>query len=270
MKSIKLTFFIFVLSLAYTQHTWSNTKEIAFDSLLDSLETAKVDSIVSLIPPDSVSKFEQKYESWIESINKPEFQVYSNPEMFKTKEYSDFKDYTLGLGPNYIGLLIDFFEGHSTEISYYLLLNITYGDYGYLTGDTKNELRSLNLDAVTWHNYFPYFYFKKILATINKSGSISSAIEFDGKSLNPQVLNLYPNPICNYLVIEFELKKTETISIKLYNYLGQLKDIILNKDICFAGSNSIKWYKKDYIKSGNYILSFESGGTVVNRKIVIK
>jgi len=78
MKSIKFTFIIFVLSFVYTQHTWSNTKEIAFDSLLDSLEIAKVDSIVSLIPPDSVSKFEQKYESWIESTNKPEFQAYSN------------------------------------------------------------------------------------------------------------------------------------------------------------------------------------------------
>jgi len=269
MKSIKFTFIIFVLSFVYTQHTWSNTKEIAFDSLLDSLEIAKVDSIVSLIPPDSVSKFEQKYESWIESTNKPDFQAYSNPEMFKTKEYFEFKDYTLGLGPNYIGLLIDFFEGHSTGISYYLLLGITYKDYSYLIEDTRNELRSLNLDAVTWYDYFPYFYFKKILATINKSDIVSSAKEFDGKSLNPQVLNLYPNPICNYLVIEFELKKTETISIKLYNYLGQLKDIIRNKDIYFAGSNSIKWYRKDF-KSGNYILSFESGGSVVFKKIVIK
>lgn len=270
MKTIKLTFIIFALSFAYTQHIWSNTKEIEFDSLLDSLEIAKVDSIVSLIPPDSVSKFGQKYESWIESTNKPEFQGYSNPEMYKTKEYFDFKEYALSLGPNYIGLLIDFFEGHSTGVSYYLLLDITYEDYGYLTEDTKKELISLNLDAVTWHNYFPYFYFKKILATINKSDIISSAIEFDGKSLNPQVLNLYPNPIYNYLVIEFELEKTETISIKLYNYLGQLKDIIQNKDIYFAGSNSIKWYKKDYIKSGNYILSFESGGSVVSKKIVIK
>jgi hypothetical protein len=269
MKTIKLTFIIFALSFAYTQHTWSNTKEIALDSLFDSLEIAKIDSIVSLIPPDSVSKFEQKYDYWIESTNKPEFQAYSNPEMFKTKEYFEFKDYTLGLGPNYIGLLIDFFEGHSTGVSYYLLLDITYEDYGYLTEETKKELTSLNLDADTWHNYFPYFYFKKILATINKSDIVSSAIESDGKSLNPQVLNLYPNPICNYLVIEFELKKTETISIKLYNYLGQLKDIIRNKDIYFAGSNSIKWYKKD-IKSGNYILSFESGGSVVCKKIVIK
>lgn len=266
MKTEKILFIVLALSFAFSQHVWSNTKVID----LDSLEIAKVDSIVSLIPSDSILKFEQKYETWIESTNKPEIQIHSNPEMYKTKEYFEFKEYTLGLGPNYIGLLIDFFEDHSTGVSYTLLLHIIDEDYGYLIGDTKKELESLNLDAVTWHNSFPNCYFKNILATINVADKVSSVLELDNKTLKPHVINLFPNPISDYLVIEFELEKTETVSIILYNCLGQIKDIIQNEKNYSAGRNSIKWYKNDDITSGNYILLIESGNFIISKKIVIK
>lgn len=266
MRAIKLSF-VFILVMYYSFSQEDSTKNSVIE--FDSLEIAKINWMISQIPSDSITKFESKYETWIESTKKPEIAIHSNPQKYKTEEYFEFMEYTLGLGPNYIGLLIDFFEDHSIGVSWYLLLHITIEDYGHLIDDAKNEIDSLNLDSNYFHS-FPVCYFKKILATIEISDIVDIDTTLRINTFKQNNFNIHPNPIHEYFLIEFELKKTGTVSIKLYNFLGQLQDIIKNEEIYKPGSHNINWNMKDNIYPGIYILSFESGGFVVSKNIVIK
>ncbi|MBN2571601.1 MAG: T9SS type A sorting domain-containing protein [Ignavibacteriales bacterium] len=269
MKAIKISF-VLLLTMNYSFSQEDSTKNSVIE--FDSLDIAKINWMISQIPSDSIAKFELKYETWIESTQKPEIQKHSNPEYYKTEEYYDFKEYCMGLGSNYIGLLIDFFEDHNTGDNLYngLLLDITIEDFGDLIDDVHNELDSLNLNGVSWYDAFPIHYFKKILATIKIPDIVDIDTILHLNTFKQQFFNLYPNPIHDYISIEFELVKTETISIKIHNYLGQLQDIIKNEGIYNSGSHTVKWYRKEYINPGIYILSFESGGFIVSKKIVIK
>ena len=267
MKAIKISF-VLLLTMNYSFSQEDSTNNSVFE--FDSLDIAKINWMISQIPSDSIAKFELKYETWIESTQKPEIQIHSNPEYYKTEEYYEFREYALGLGPNYIGLLIDFYEDQSNGVPHDLLLEITFEDYGHLADDASNTLDSLNLYSIIWFISFPVCYFKKILATIEIPDIVDIDTILHLNTFKQKFFNLYPNPIHDYISIEFELVKTETISIKIHNYLGQLQDIIKNEGIYNSGSHTVKWYRKEYINPGIYILSFESGGFIVSKKIVIK
>lgn len=262
MKTLVLLLFFTGL----TNPIWSNDTVLVFDST----EKSKIEYMINHISSDSISIFEKKYSEWIESTNRPEILIHSNPEMYKTEEFYEFKEFTLSLGDFYIGLLIDFFEEHSNGVYYYLLLDITYDDYGYLIDSVRDELGSLNLDATTWHNNFPTCYFKKILSTIKVPGIPDTVSRVNNSKVNTLLLNFYPNPIQNLFILEFELKEAECISVRLLNDKGQLVDIIRDNVVYTAGKHSMEWYRKSNIISGYYLLSINSDNFKINKKLLLE
>lgn len=268
-----LIILLFQATLVFSQS--GNEEYIYKEIVLNENEDLKIDSIISLIPQDSILKFQNKFDIWLESTNKPEIQVHSNPEKYKTKEFYEFQEFTLSLGKEYIALLIDFFKDHNEGVSYYLLLDITYNDYGFLLDSVRNEIHKIQYTElgeriIYTQLSFAFLYFKNILALIKIDNSELVITNISKrKNLISENFIVFPNPIKNEVNIQFEMNTSDYVTIKILDIYGRELEIITSKEIYPVGKHSIKWTLKNQFNKGTYILVFESMKLLKCKKIII-
>jgi mannobiose 2-epimerase len=79
-------------------------------------------------------------------------------------------------------------------------------------------------------------------------------------------LNVYPNPFSDQLRFTFTLSKPESITIKIWNPLGQLIDEIYAGKLA-GGKHQVLWKKKTSEK-GMYFYTLESNGSILSGKVM--
>jgi photosystem II stability/assembly factor-like uncharacterized protein len=88
----------------------------------------------------------------------------------------------------------------------------------------------------------------------------------------PGLLQSYPNPFNNLTYIWFEIPKTQTVVLSIYNTLGEKVKTLENK-LFEAGSYSVAWNGSDEadrkINPGLYICVMKSGNYVIHKKIIL-
>ncbi|MFW6277704.1 MAG: T9SS type A sorting domain-containing protein [Prolixibacteraceae bacterium] len=278
--------FAFLLNSAFSQTTPQDTTSVAQDTTqqnedesgyieitLNDAEMAKVDSLVSLLSAEEISGFQNHFDLWFESTHVPEIQIQSNPEYLKTEEYYELKEYTLGLGKAYIGLIIDFYLEHHTEASHYILLYITYDDYGHLLDEIRTELNANQYtedgDTVYYKNRnhsFANLYFKNILELIQVTNSeliITSAEEMQANALE---LSVYPNPAHHQFTVSFKLSEPDYPSLKIYNLTGKIVEVRTGEYFP-GGTHTIQM--KTQLKSGIYLVVLKTGNSKSIKKLIV-
>ncbi|TAL67391.1 MAG: hypothetical protein EPN82_15595 [Bacteroidetes bacterium] len=114
----------------------------------------------------------------------------------------------------------------------------------------------------------------KIFAGTKKEGVFSAnindiitAIE-EKTEFIPGSLTVSPNPSCDFFTLKFELKEPGTISIILYNYLGEIVKPIITETKYDAGKNTI-YVTSGNLSSGFYLCSVISATECFNGNILI-
>ncbi|MFQ5604138.1 MAG: amidohydrolase family protein [bacterium] len=87
-----------------------------------------------------------------------------------------------------------------------------------------------------------------------------------------QLLQNYPNPFNPTTTIQFQLPKTDRVTLKIYNLRGQEVQTLLD-EVKQPGSYKIKWDGKNHygrnVSTGLYVLRMEAGEFVLSKKIVL-
>ena len=82
---------------------------------------------------------------------------------------------------------------------------------------------------------------------------------------NVKLLELYPNPLSNYLNINLEINESKPISIDIVNNLGQ---VVYQKEEIIT-SNYVQKVDLTHLDSGVYYVRFRIDGSMFSRKIVV-
>lgn len=82
----------------------------------------------------------------------------------------------------------------------------------------------------------------------------------------------YPNPFNPYTIIKFNLEKSNFIDLNIFDLAGnRVKNLV--KDMLVKGSYEISWDGLDNnsrkVPSSTYILSLQSGGSILSKKMTI-
>jgi len=83
-----------------------------------------------------------------------------------------------------------------------------------------------------------------------------------------RLLQNYPNPFNPATTIAFDLKKSETVSLGVFNALGQKVATLLNGQVMAAGTQTVR-FDATGLPSGFYIYALEVDGHTVSRKMVL-
>ena len=99
---------------------------------------------------------------------------------------------------------------------------------------------------------------------------ISLALGDDKHLLYPEEISLhqkYPNPFNPLTTIGFYISNSANTTIKAYNVLGQVVDVILDENIQ-QGYHSIDWNASSQT-SGFYFITVQSGKTIESKKVTL-
>jgi hypothetical protein len=76
-----------------------------------------------------------------------------------------------------------------------------------------------------------------------------------------------PNPFNSSTKIEFEISAPGRVTLKAYNLLGQLEEVLID-DVLPAGMHSVDW-QPDKLPSGVYFTRLAIGGNEISRKLIL-
>jgi hypothetical protein len=87
-------------------------------------------------------------------------------------------------------------------------------------------------------------------------------------------LSSYPNPFTDNLTVIFELENSGVISLKIYDILGHLRDVIISERYCERGIYTETFTVEDgsffSISQGMYIVTLEKDNRILSRVRIIK
>ena len=78
---------------------------------------------------------------------------------------------------------------------------------------------------------------------------------------------IYPSPFSNTLNIDFELPRSEKVSIQLFDVDGKLIQILLSEKLLEKGLHRFIFNKK-WVGTGVYFIKLKTAETVTLRKII--
>jgi hypothetical protein len=131
---------------------------------------------------------------------------------------------------------------------------------------------------IVWDNYFKIVLVVSSLGTVIDSSSqvfksqIGIGIEDKDRIIVPEKLLLYPtypNPFNSQTTINYYLPRSSKIKISLFNSLGQLKGILLNKERV-SGRYNLNWKADPELPSGIYYIVLDNGLNRSVRKILVQ
>jgi hypothetical protein len=89
-------------------------------------------------------------------------------------------------------------------------------------------------------------------------------VSYNNESLT--FLNIYPNPTSFSTIIQFNVQKSDLVSLKVFNSQGQLVETLVNKCL-LLGKYHIKWTKKCLLPK-IYYFQLQIGSSIETRKIL--
>ena len=136
-------------------------------------------------------------------------------------------------------------------------------------GDIENQMEGFTAHDMTGNGY------PELLAAIEDGDTTQArllVLEYTGATdvparpipvvSNYHLYQNYPNPFNPSTTIKFDLKKAETVSVKIYNLNGQLVRTLLDNVKKGAGVHTVVWDGRDdsgrKVASGRYIYTLES------------
>ena len=139
--------------------------------------------------------------------------------------------------------------------------------YDYFSGD------SLNVETITQSIQLQpgeyRIYTDKKLATPDIGTGIDD--DYSKPDLN-LIGNIYPNPSNNDFNIDFNLSKTNQVSIRILNLLGEEVKTIIDSKL-YPGTHSFKWdamsNNNSKIRSGIYFCVFQVGDFSEVHKLIL-
>jgi endoglucanase len=106
--------------------------------------------------------------------------------------------------------------------------------------------------------------------TLKVTNSTITSVPFLPPTVDRITINLYPNPVRNYITIDYQIKNTEDVSIDIYNMNGQKVESLL-RCLQLPGIYTITWDPYDSkginLASGIYLCRFSLSGKIFTRKI---
>lgn len=88
-----------------------------------------------------------------------------------------------------------------------------------------------------------------------------------GEPASVAALNVYPNPVTDYVRIGYYLQQSQSVRISLFDLSGKEVALLMNQEQQ-SGVNSQSFSINNSISAGIYILRLETGGQYYTRKIV--
>lgn len=85
---------------------------------------------------------------------------------------------------------------------------------------------------------------------------------------NKIMLNAFPNPFSSNTQIFYELTDNVTVSIAVYDVLGNKIETLLNNELQTSGNHSLNFNAKDHAK-GVYLVAVKIDGQVYTKRIVL-
>ena len=103
---------------------------------------------------------------------------------------------------------------------------------------------------------------------ILKNNLITSIIkDYTNQVSDFQLSQNYPNPLNSNTIIEFGVPKKEKVTIEIFNVLGQIVKILLNKEV-ETGKHKVE-FNVTNLSSGIYFYKLSAGGSSITKKMVI-
>jgi len=93
----------------------------------------------------------------------------------------------------------------------------------------------------------------------------------DDVSVKPnsfEILNIYPNPFNPSTTIEFNLPKSEAITIQLYDIIGRKVLTVISNSVLNKGKHSFQINAKG-LASGIYIIQLRNSQASLTKKITL-
>jgi len=138
-----------------------------------------------------------------------------------------------------------------------------YLPYSLKTDSTINFTDSLHLYTSITKN-------PCLIQISNRSYVMTSSI-VDDVSVKPnsfEILNIYPNPFNPSATIEFNLAKSEAISIQIHDIIGRKVLTVLNNSVLNKGKHTFQ-FNATSLASGIYILQLSNSHTSLTKKITV-
>jgi len=88
------------------------------------------------------------------------------------------------------------------------------------------------------------------------------------RKLPQSITTIYPNPIHSTATLQYELTKSQPITIKLYDILGNERAVFINDQIRSEGKNTEQIIFPNGIPPGSYYLRIETSEGVVSMKVI--
>lgn len=160
--------------------------------------------------------------------------------------------------------------GTTTEINQnQILTTIKLNPNGLLYWQTKDSggipynekpitVYNSNIYLTGWHNQDNF--------TI-KYSQPTGIINNNNKSFISHIIT-YPNPFNGELRLEIILNNKSIVSIKIYNILGQLIEIIINEKEIKAGKNKFMWFPNN-LPSGVYFIKISKNEAYEIKKVLL-
>ena len=88
----------------------------------------------------------------------------------------------------------------------------------------------------------------------------------ESSTYSKNMFKVYPNPVYHSANIEFELKQEGSISVLLYNSIGQQLEVLYNGDLN-SGTHTLT-FTLNHLSNGIYFIKFQSGTTITTTKLL--
>ena len=149
-------------------------------------------------------------------------------------------------------------------------LDTNFGTNGFAITDFNNSTEFINSIAIQSNN--------KIIATgsFAVSNSKFALARYNNVTLsnttfnqNISAISVYPNPVINTSVIEFNLLQNENITMTLYDTSGKKVQTVVNNKYFALGKNSENFKILNTLPSGIYTLVLSNGNNYKSIKIIL-
>jgi hypothetical protein len=99
--------------------------------------------------------------------------------------------------------------------------------------------------------------------------NINSPSALNESSADLEALNIYPNPLANNSVVEFDLLKSGNVRVSVMDVLGRETNELFNGKMN-VGLQKITLDKNLFPSNGIYFLRISSGESVITQKFLVK
>ena len=161
----------------------------------------------------------------------------------------------------------------------------TLGNYvGQVVVDNAGTLTSFNIE--TWIAANPSDCYTILFdqnddandaivqyAWLGPSGTITKVSEpIDNSDKSGLSLQNYPNPFNSSTTLNYSLKESESVTVQIYNSIGQLTKVLIENEVQNEGQHIITWNALDdsgnYINDGIYIIRLETPSQILQKKVI--